>query len=109
MINPTSLEPDDFVPPNPDPPQSATSPATVANTIKLFEPKNSLNKDGISTKLLRKIALAICTALSHIFNRCIKNGIFPERFKTSCTVPIFKPCDPTTTGLYHFIIHVQDP
>ncbi len=57
-VNPTSLEPDDFIPPNPNPPElelGPTSHASLINIIKLFEPKNSRDLDGVSMKLLKKI------------------------------------------------------
>jgi hypothetical protein len=92
-VNPTTLEPDDFIPPNPNPPSlefSATSPSVIINIIKLLEPKNSMDLDGISTKLLKHVAIAISIPLSHIFNLSITDGIFPNKLKTSRTVPIFK-------------------
>jgi hypothetical protein len=54
-ILPTSLEPEDFIPPNPNPP----SPATVFNTIANLTPKNSVDIDGLSIKLIKHIAISI--------------------------------------------------
>lgn len=81
-INPSCLEPDDFIPPNPNPPELSlglTSPATVHTTIQNFESKNSLDLDGISTSLLKAISIPISLPLSHIFNLSISNGIFPNK------------------------------
>jgi hypothetical protein len=81
-INPSCLEPDDFIPPNPNPPELSlglTSPVTVHTTIQNFESKNSLNLDGISTSLLKAISIPISLPLSHIFNLSISNGIFPNK------------------------------
>jgi sarcosine oxidase/L-pipecolate oxidase len=52
--------------------------------------KNSCDIDGISTKLLQKIASEISRPLSHIFNFILSSGKFPDRLKISRTVPIFK-------------------
>jgi hypothetical protein len=92
-VNPTSLNPDDFIPLNPDPPQlefGVVSPAVIVSTIRSFISKSSSDIDGLSTKLLKNIAIEISQPLSHIFNLSISTGIFPDRFKTSRTVPIFK-------------------
>jgi hypothetical protein len=92
-INNTNLEPDDFIPPNPNPPSldlGLTSPATVSQTIRNFESKTSLDINGLSTKLLKYIASEISIPLSHIFNLSIRQGIFPDKFKISRTVSIFK-------------------
>jgi hypothetical protein len=92
-VNPTSLEPDDFIPPNPNPPElelGLTSPASIMNILKLFEAKSSSDLDGISMKLLKKVGLNICMPLSHVFNLSITQGIFPDQLKCSRTVPVFK-------------------
>jgi hypothetical protein len=92
-VNNTNLEPDDFIPPNPNPPSldlGLTSPATVSQTIRNFESKTSLDINGLSTKLLKYIANEISIPLSHIFNLSIRQGIFPDKVKISRTVPIFK-------------------
>ncbi len=102
-ILPTSLEPDDFIPPNPNPPNlelGITSPATVFNTIANLTPKNSVDIDGLSIKLITHIAITICTPLSNIFNLSITTGTFPSKLKRSRTVPIFKSGDPESCDNY---------
>jgi hypothetical protein len=93
MVNPTNLDPNAFIPPNPNPPQlefGAISPAVIVTTIKSFISKTSTDIDGISTKLLKSIAVEISQPLAHIFNISINTGTFPNKFKVSRTVPIFK-------------------
>jgi hypothetical protein len=95
-INPTILDPTDFIPPNPSPPNfelGPTSPATIFETIKNFTSKSSTDIDGLSTKFLKQIAHVICIPLSHIFNLSLTQGIFPNKFKVSRTVPVFKAGD----------------
>ncbi len=95
-VNPTystSLNPDDFIPPNPNPPQlelGAISPAVIVSTIQSFISKSSTDIDGLSTKILKSIAVEISQPLSHIFSLSISTGVFPNKFKVSRTVPIFK-------------------
>jgi hypothetical protein len=76
---------------------------TVIEIIKLFEPKGSLDLDGISMKLLKKIAPAVSIPLSHIFNLSITSGVFPEKLKMGRTVPIFKTGDIHSCDNYRLI------
>jgi hypothetical protein len=102
-VNPSNIEPDDFLPPNPNPPTltlGITSPATINSTIQNFTTKHSTDLDGISTHLLKSVSLAICTPLSHIFNLSINQGTFPTKLKKSRTVPIFKSGNPEICDNY---------
>jgi hypothetical protein len=67
-----------------------TSQVHICDIIKSLKPKNSCDIDGISTKLLQKLANEISWPLAHIFNLSLTTGIFPSRLKSSRTVPIFK-------------------
>jgi hypothetical protein len=92
-VNTTNLDPIDFIPPNHNPPSlefGQVSPAVIVSTIKSFISKSSVNLDGLSTKIIKAIAVEISQPLSHIFNLSISTGIFPDKFKVSRTVPIFK-------------------
>jgi len=62
----------------------------VCDIIKSLQPKNSMDIDGISTKLLKEISIDLSWPLAHIFNNSLIQGIFPDRLKMSRTVPIFK-------------------
>ena len=65
-----------------------------------MDSKTSLDSDGISTKLLKKIIYEIGTPLTHIFNLSITTGIFPSRLKTARVVPIFKSGKHESTDNY---------
>jgi hypothetical protein len=67
-----------------------TSPLNICEIIKSLQSKSSLNIDGISTNLLKKIAPEISTPLAHIFNLSLQSGVFPSSLKKSRTVPVFK-------------------
>jgi hypothetical protein len=86
-------KPDDFVPLNLDLPNlefGQVSPVVVITTIQSFETKASTDLEGISSKLLIRIAVEILNPGVHIFNLSIQTGVFPERLKTSRTVHIYK-------------------
>ncbi len=93
--HPTSKTPDSYLSPNeaPDLELHRTSPASIQNTIKLLQPKSSLDINGLSMKLLKSIAPEISVPLSHIFNLSITQGIFPTSLKSSRITPIHKGGD----------------
>ena len=52
---------------------------------------NSSNvTDPICTKFLRLVISKICYFLSDFFNECVSKSIFPDSFKISKVIPIFK-------------------
>ena len=65
-------------------------------TIKALdnlENKNSSLHDGISNKLLKSIQYSVSKSLTIIINQMITTGIFPDAFKVSKVMPIFKKGD----------------
>ena len=95
-VSPIDKNPADYINVNPNTPNLAlgnTGPVHVTDFIKAFEPKKSLDLDGLSMQLLKFISVEISTPLAHIFNLSLDNGIFPEALKQSRTVPIFKAGD----------------
>jgi hypothetical protein len=52
-----------------------------------------MDLDGISTNLIKSIAIEISVPLAHIFNLSLNTGVFPKKLKTSRIVPIFKTGD----------------
>jgi hypothetical protein len=67
-----------------------TTPEHVLKTIKKFQPKNSSDIQGVSTKMIKFIGAEICIPLSHIFNLSLTTGIFPSKLKQCRVIPIFK-------------------
>jgi hypothetical protein len=67
-----------------------TSPAEITNIIQAFECKNSSDIDGISSKLLKAVAIEISFPLAHIFNLNLSTGIFPDALKRSRVVLVHK-------------------
>jgi hypothetical protein len=67
-----------------------TSQVHICDIIKSLKTNNSCDTDGLSTKLLQKLAKEISWPLAHKFKLSLNSGIFPARLKCSRTVPIFK-------------------
>ena len=58
-----------------------------------LENKTSSGHDGISNKLLKLIQDEVSKPLILIINQKLTTGIFPDAFKKSKIVPIFKKVD----------------
>ena len=61
--------------------------------IFMLKKKKSQDINEISTELLQYVACPIAAALSHIFTISAQTGIYPEIFKMSKIIPIFKSGD----------------
>jgi len=59
------------------------------NKIKPLNPKNSSGYDGISTKLLKISSTFITSALTHICNKSISSGTFPDHLKYAVVKHLF--------------------
>jgi Notch-like protein len=79
----------------------------VIDVIKSMQGKNSTDCDNISMNLIKLVAYEIAVPLAHIFQLSIENGIFPDKFKTSRVVPIFKQGDPRMCDNYRPIALVN--
>ena len=81
-----------FLPP-PNPNSIFINPifsSDIEAALKALPNKKSSDINDISIYLLKKVAVEISAPLSHIFNLSIESGTFPERMKTSKTIPVFK-------------------
>jgi Notch-like protein len=72
----------------------------VENIIKSLKPKNSSGYDGISTKLLKISSSFISSPLTHICNKSISLGIFPDHMKYPVVKPLFKKVDRSSISNY---------
>ena len=63
------------------------------NVIDNLENKNSSGHDGISNTLLKNIIGDISQSLTFIMNQMLTTGIFPDNFKLSKVIPLFKKGD----------------
>jgi hypothetical protein len=72
----------------------------VTSIIKTLKTKHSYGYDEISTKILKLSANYICSPLTHILNKSILSGIFPDRMKYLIVQPICKKGDKTNPTNY---------
>jgi hypothetical protein len=98
---------DDYDPAKPKFSFDIPGPVHVCDIVKSFECKASTDLDGISTKLLKSIIDVICIPLAHIFKTSLETGIFPNKFKYSRIVPIYKSGDPKSCDNYRPIALVS--
>ena len=52
--------------------------------------KSSAGWDGLSNRLLKQIKLSIVPALEIVFNKSLKEGVFPSLMKLACVSPLHK-------------------
>jgi hypothetical protein len=75
----------------------------VEYIIKSLNLKKSTGYDEISTKVLKMSSPFISSPLTHICNKSLSQGIFPDCLKYSEIIPLFKKGDKSNTsiiGLY---------
>ncbi len=92
----SNISPEDFLHGNENTPNlefGRINPSEIVDIIKAFEPKTSVDIDGISNKLLKNICTEISVSLAHIFSLSLQVGVFPNKLKTSRVIPIFKSGD----------------
>jgi len=56
----------------------SVSTKEIEKMIKFLKPKNSTVYDGISTKLIKISSSFISSPLTHICNKSLSSGIFPD-------------------------------
>ena len=62
----------------------------ICKIVERLKPKTSHSVDGISNILLKRLISVIKTPLCTIFNRSLKEGIFPDLMKLARVIPLFK-------------------
>ena len=90
-INNTSTNPEDLIKNNKD--SLFLVPITnieILNMIKQLDPNKSTPSLCPSNKIIKISAPVISPILTAIFNLCLLKGIFPDQFKTSEVIPIYK-------------------
>lgn len=64
--------------------------AEVRAALTRLKPKRSAGPDGIPVFIMRDCRMALAEPLAHIYNRCLGESHFPERWKTTRVIPIPK-------------------
>jgi hypothetical protein len=109
-IDETNVDPISLMPDNPNVPEFSinnTGPVHVIDVVKSMQSKLSNDCINISMKLVKFVIYKIAVPLAHIFQLSIETGIFPEKFKKSRVVPIFKCGDSRVCDNYRPIALVN--
>ena len=72
----------------------------VEYIIKNMKDKTSFGTDGISNRVIKKIANQIAWPLAHMINVSLDLGFIPDFWKTSIIKPLYKSGDQTEPGQY---------
>ena len=67
-----------------------TSKEEITHLIDSMANKSSAGWDGVSNTLLKQIKFSIVPALEIIFNKSLKEGMFPSMMKLACVSPLHK-------------------
>ena len=102
MIPNSSSQPDDFLQDSCEDlfDLDRVNSIMVEDLISSLESKPCKDIYQVSTNLLKYVSKAISLPLTHVFNLSLDQGVFPEAFKLSRTVPIFKAGDPSDMNNY---------
>jgi hypothetical protein len=109
-IEQSTIDPLSYIPVNPDVPNfviNSPGPSHVIDVVNVMQPKSSSDSNSVNMKLIKFVIYEISVPLSHIFKLSISTGTFPDKFKTSRVVPIFKQGDPKICDNYRPIALVN--
>ena len=73
----------------------------VHEALVSLDPNKAMGPDGISPKVLKYCADALCQPISYLFQLTITNSYLPSEWRTHCVIPIFKCGNRTTISNYH--------
>lgn len=72
----------------------------IGKIIDSMRGESAPGHDGIRIKDLKKLKIHVINPLKHVFNLCIKQGVFPKNFKIAIIKPVFKKGDPKLVENY---------
>ena len=75
------------------------TPAEINKLLKKLENKGC-NTDTIPNKIFKLVSEQIAEPLSHIFNACLSQGVFPDSLKKAKITPIHKAGDRASASNY---------
>ena len=79
-----------------DPFSFSSNPLTLTEiheTIEQLKSKNTLDSDGLSSNLIKKIALTVSKPLCYIFSKSLSDGVVPSQLKISKIIPLCQVTD----------------
>ncbi|KAI4901268.1 hypothetical protein NFI96_028900 [Prochilodus magdalenae] len=72
----------------------------VRSELRKIKTRKAAGPDGISSRLLMSCAKELCSVAGHILNLSLRLGRVPQRWKTSCVVPVPKTPHPKDLNSY---------
>ena len=72
----------------------------VHEALVSLDPNKAMGSDGISPKVVKYCADALCQPISYLFQLTITNSYLPSEWRTHCVIPIFKCGDRATISNY---------
>lgn len=76
------------------------TPCDVYQALNTLKKKHSKDFYDLSVVQVQTFSELLCVPLATIFNKCIREGIYPKEFKISRTIPIFKGGDRSLPSNY---------
>ena len=77
-------------------PSTLTNVQEIRNIITKLKNNKAPGVDGVTNKALKQGGRKLTVALMYIFNACLIQNYFPNRWKNAVTVPVPKPNKPLT-------------
>ena len=77
-----------------------TCKTEVLQVIKNLKNSKAYDVDDISTHIVKTISEYIAEPITHIFNKAVEEGIFPDQLKIAKVIPVFKKGDQFEVGNY---------
>ena len=63
----------------------------VTNVVQDMSHKKAPGEDGIPSEVWKCVVATLPRYLTAVYNRCLKKGVFPIRWKKANIIPIVKP------------------
>ena len=67
-----------------------TTVEEIEKLIRLFNSNKAPGFNGISNYIIKCTVRIVSLILVKLFNSCMELGIFPDKFKIACIIPLFK-------------------
>ena len=77
-----------------------TDLAEIILAIMKLNVRKACGYDSISNKILRASCYVIAAFLVDLFNKCLRQGVFPDIYKIAQVIPLFKGGEHEILGCY---------
>lgn len=67
----------------------------IISIVKKFKSSVSQDVDGLSTNIVKSTIDIIAVPLTYLVNKCLMEGIFPDKLKIARTIPVYKKGNPS--------------